>query len=244
MDTIQLYPKYSCPECLPEYKIPDLPRSNLAVRGGKPSPYFDCYGKASLSNQIQPRYPTPEITEINPQAYSTKMAAGYGMVPCKKDGCPDQTWLSQDPRLYDVLRNVYMPLDRPPMSGDVRLRDVYDAKYNNYGQGYTPYDQIKDGDITYYIDNTIQDAFYSPVWAEPAVNEAVLYQDPMGAMKPEYNRKALVNTENPTVTTPVTYPYGLSFIQDTQTHREDLMAYQQRKNNQSKWSARWSASNF
>ena len=61
----------------------------------------------------------------------------------------------------------------------------------------------------------------------------------MSSMKPEYNRIPLINTENPTTTDRKSFPYGLSYLQDTQSFREDLMSYQQRKNNQEKWSARW-----
>jgi hypothetical protein len=66
----------------------------------------------------------------------------------------------------------------------------------------------------------------------------------MGAMKPEYNRNPIVNTYNPTVTTAKSYPYCLSYIQDSQSFREDIMALQQRKNNQEKWTARWGNMNL
>jgi hypothetical protein len=63
-------------------------------------------------------------------------------------------------------------------------------------------------------------------------------------MKPEMNRTPIVNTENPTVSTPESYPYCLSSIQDSQSFREDLIALQQRRHNQEKWSARWSNSSI
>lgn len=247
-DKIDLYPQSSCPDCYGSYDINmKLPQSNLAVRGCSPSSYFDCYSKVRLSEKINP-IDKVGISEINDSVYLNKLASGYEKVPCKMKGCGNglnqQTWLSQDPRLYDVTRNVYLYLDKPPSSGDVRLKDIYNDKYTKYGITIKPYDKIDDGQIIYYTDRSIEDAFFSPVWSEPAVNQADLYKDPMGSMKPEYNRKPILNTANPTVTTAENYPYCLSFIQDTQSFREDLIALQQRKNNQSKWSSRWSASNY
>lgn len=243
-DTIHLYPKTSCPcaSCKKEYPVPkNLPRSNLSIRGCEVSPYFDCYYKVSLGENLQPNPKLPyKITELNPQAYTDKLSAGFGKVACNGfDGCPDPTFVSQDPRLFSSTRPDYLKLDRPPMSGDVKLRNIYNKKFTNYGLGMKPYEMIDDGQIVYYIDSSIQDAFYKPVFSEPAIDQGALYQDPMGAMKPEFTRKPIMNTENPTVTTPIDYPYCLSFIQDSQTQREDIMSYQQRKNNQSKWSARW-----
>lgn len=248
-DTIQLYPKSSCPcnSCKKEYKIPtNLPRSNLAINGCKVSPYFDCYYKVSLGENLQPVPEQPyTITELNPQAYTDKLASGFGKVPCQGVdsagvvNCQDPNFISQDPRLFNSTRPDYLRLDRPPMSGDVKLKNIYNKKYTNYGLGMKPYEMIDDGQIVYYIDSSIKDAFYKPVFSEPAIDQGVLYQDPMGAMKPEFTRKPIMNTENPTITTPIDYPYCLSFIQDSQSQREDIMSYQQRKNNQSKWSARW-----
>lgn len=241
-DKIELYPKSSCYSCEKNSLAPrDLPQSNLAYRGCRQPVFFDCYNKALLSEKVQPVNKSG-YDELNDSVYKNKLAQGYGKVPCKIDG--NQTWLSLDPRLYDPIRNEYLCLDRPPSTGDVKLKDIYNEKYTNYGITIKPYNQIDDGQIVYYTDRSIEDAFFSPVWSEPAINQASLDKDPMGSMKPDYTRKPILNTENPTVTTVESYPYCLSFIQDSQSHREDIMAYQQRKNNQSKWSARWSALDY
>lgn len=242
-DKIQLYPKTSCYSyCEKETPVNQkAPQSNLSYRGCSQPVFFNCYDRALLSEKIQPVEKSGYI-ELNDSVYTQKLAQGYGKVPCQIDG--NQTWVSLDPRLYDPTRNVYLYLDKPPSTGNVPLKDIYNKKYTDYGTTIKPYNDIEDGQIVYYIDKGIEDAFYTPVWSEPAINQASLFKDPMGSMKPEYNRKPVINTENPTVTTAESYPYCLSFIQDSQSHREDLMAYQQRKNNQSKWSARWSALDY
>lgn len=240
-DTVSLYPKTSCPcgDCKGQYPYATKgDRTNLSVRNCDISPYFDCYDRAVLGTVEEP-VDKVGIYELNPQAYRNKMAPNFGKVPCKIAGCPQPGYLSMDPRLFSPTRADYLTLDRPPMDGNVPLKDVYDKRFDSYGCGFTPYEYIGDGQIVYYIDKSIEDAFYKPVYSEPAEETSIIYKDPMDSMKPEYNRKALVNTENPTVTTPYSYPYCLSSIQDSQSFREDIIALQQRKHNQEKWSARW-----
>ena len=242
-DRINLYPKTSCPceESSKEYKIPsDGPKSNLSIRGHKPSPYFDYYDRAELKRQQQPTAKTGRY-ELNPQSITNKLAPDFGMIPCQTAStCPNPSWISWDPRLFSATRVNYLPLDAPPTHGRVRMRDMYKDGYTyDNAFAFQGYNQIGDGNITYYVDTSIEDAFYHPVFSEPAEEQSELFVDPMGGIKPEYNRRPLINTANPAITTAKSYPYCLSSIQDSQSHREDLMALQTRKMNQSKWSARW-----
>jgi hypothetical protein len=247
-DIINLYPKTSCP-CethKQSYKVPsDGIKSNLSIRGSTLSPYFDYYDRAEFSRQIQPEDKTEHYV-LNPKSYANKTAPDFGKIPCQTaSSCPAPSWMSWDPRLFSVTRVGYTPLDRPPPAGEVRLKNTYKNGYTyDRAIGFHGYEELEDGDITYYIDKSIENPFFKPVFSEPAQEYSSIFVDPMGSIKPEYNRVALVNTENPTVTTPESYPYCLSFIQDSQSHREDIMALQTRKMNQSKWSARWANSNI
>lgn len=250
-DIIHLYPKTSCwiGNCQQEYPVTNTPgniiKTNLSVENCTVSPYYDCYYSAELKQRPQPYVSSPENAptnwyQLNPQVYTSKLSPDFRELKCDTPNyCSSPVYTSLDPRLFDSPRANSLGLDRPPANGDVRLKDVYNEEYTDYGIGFTPYNQIKDGQITYYVDKTIAGPFYKPVFSEPAKEVLSLYKDPMGAMKPNANRIPLINTENPTVTTPVQYPYCLSFLQDTQSHREDLMSYQQRKHNQEKWTVRW-----
>lgn len=244
MDTVNLYPKTSCPcgSCKTQFSAKTGTKSSLAVRGCSTPEFFECYDRAEFGTALQPVDKTG-IYELNPQLYNSKIAEGFekhkrpeSAIPCS---CPSTAYLSADPRLFSATRADYLFLDAPPMDGDVRLNNVGNKKFNKYKTGYESYDRIVDGQITYYVDRSIEDAFYKPVWSEPARESSILYKDPMGAMKPEYNRTPIMNTWNPTVTSAKYYPYCLSAVQDSQSFREDIMALQQRKNNQEKWSARW-----
>jgi len=200
---------------------------------------MECNNRVTLGSRIEPDN-KQGWAQLNPQVYTEKFTEGFGKIPCNQEGCPNPAYMSLDPRLYSTTRFNYLPLDRPPIDGKVRLKDVYDRKWDNYGQGMKPYTEINDGQIEYYVDRSIENAYFDPLFAEKAKEVSVLFKDPMGSNKPEYTRIPLVNTNNPTVSKPKEYPYCLSFIQDTQSHREDLLSYQMRKRNQERWETRWS----
>jgi len=225
--------------CEQKYQVNQGFKSNLSVNGCEIPTYFKCYDKVELNNSIQPVEETEGAYLLNENVYLNKYAKNFDKVPCKIGSCNEGTYLSMDPRLYSVTSNTYLPLDRVPITGKVKLKDIYDKKYDTYSTGYVPYEKIEDGQIAYYIDKSIASSFYKPVYSEKCGEQAVLYKDPMSSMKPEYNRIPTMNTENPTTEDRKSFPYGLSFLQDTQSHREDLISLQQRKNNQEKWSARW-----
>lgn len=248
-DIVHLYPKTSCPcgSCKGKYEAPTGIETNLSVRGCEVSPYYNCYNTVEFRRKVFPQN-KKGITELNPQLYTDKADRTFNKIACKADtnslypaACDGKTtYSSPDPRTYDAVRAQYLRFDSPPMNGDVRLKNINKKEWNGYGQGFTPYQNIKDGQITYYWDKSIEDPFFEPVFGTPALEQAVMYKDPMGAMKPTYTRKPLVNTDNPAVTTAESYPDCLSFVQDSQTHREDLMSLQMRKRNQQRWMPRWS----
>lgn len=241
-DTVYLYPKTlcSCSDCADtKCKKPSGPRTNMSVRGCELPKCMDCNNRVMLGSRVQPEEKQGWV-QLNPRVYSTKYADGFGKIPCEQQGCPKPSYVSWDPRLYSETRYNYIPLDQPPIDGNVRLKDIYERKWNNYGKGMKPYNHINDGHVMYYVDRHIEDAYFKPLFAEKAKEVAVLFKDPMGGVKPEYTRIPQVNTENPTVSMAKKYSGCLSFIQDTQSHREDLLSYQMRKRNQERWETRWS----
>lgn len=242
LDTLNLYPTSSCNtfNCRNSYPInTDGNKSNISVRGCTIPEYFDCYEKVVIDEDIEPK-DNVGYSDINPGAYMNKLAEGFYQAPVSMNPCNKSTGVfSYDPRQFDTKRAQWQILDRTPADGAVTTLSTYDSRFDGYTTGYREYKDIVDGDITYYTDKSIQDPFFHPVFAEEAKVSTVLYQDPMGAIKPEYNRKAILNTCNPTTEVRENYPYCLSYIQDTQSYREDLMALQTRKHNQSNWQNRW-----
>lgn len=242
-DIVYLYPKTSCPcqknsNCSSNGKEQRGFRSNLSLRDCEYPKCYETHDRIYMNQKSQPLC-KQGIVALNPQVYSQKYDPSFGKVPCKKQGCNNPTYLSQDPRLYSVTLADYIPLDAPPINGNVKLKDIYDKKWDNYGACFQPYEKIRDGQIEYYVDKSIEDPYFSPLYADKSKEVAVLYKDPMDAIKPEYTRIPLTNTQNPTTSCRDSYPC-LSFIEDTQSFREDIMSYQMRKRLQQKWETRWS----
>jgi hypothetical protein len=95
------------------------------------------------------------------------------------------------------------------------LENVRPRKYNYYSE-------IKGGYIDYYPNRRpIEDVFSAPVFSN---NSAVVfrpYVDPMGSFKPEYTRNETRNNNK----------YMLTFLQDTNEQREEIIGLQLRKTN-------------
>lgn len=240
-DIVYLYPKTSC-ICENDVKCrkPNGPRSNMSIRGCHFDKCLDLHNRVYIGTRSEPEEKKGWV-ELNSQVYTSKFDPSFGKVPCKlTQGCNRPAYISQDPRLYSVTLSEYLPLDRPPINGNVKLKNVYSETWDGYGCGYLPYERIRDGQIEYYVDRSIEDAYFNPLYAAPSKAVGVLYKDPMDALKPEYTRMPLTNTENPTTYCRKKNMYGLSFMDDTQSTREDLMSYQMRKRLQERWETRWS----
>ena len=235
-DIVYLYPKTSC-KCESETSVCNPVQgkpTNRALFGCNEPACFDATGRIAFANNIEPNNANGWV-ELNKSVYSNKKAPNFRKLPCKNP-CGQDAYMAYDPRLYSPLHNMYLPLDSVPITGDVNLSQIYSID-PSYGVGSQPYSEIDDGQILYYTDKSISQPFFSPVFGQQANTISALYRDPMGSIKPEYTR--VLNSINPTVETPAGYEECLSFVQDTQSFREDLMSYQMRKQNQEKWSARY-----
>jgi hypothetical protein len=125
---------------------------------------------------------------------------------------------SANPITYDAARGMHIEYDRPSRSANIS----YPTMYEDFDH-YTPYD-VNNGQIQYYVDNSIKDAYYEPVFDMPSRVIAYDYVDPMGTHKPQYERKipqCVINSYS-----------CLSSINDSTFHREDIMARQQATHNQ------------
>lgn len=227
--------------------------TNFSLEGCNVSENFGCFDRTIFKQNVQPKgkYGGYTIgpcgdTKPKPNKYTFLNELGvqpsgkFFSVDCPKDSsCSGTTYVSVDSRLIDPVRNSLLKLDRPPNTGSIALKDAYSEKLKNYGKGYRTYSDVNTGQIHYYIDESISDALYEPVYDIPSKVDSVLYKDPMDNLKPQYNREW--NAPNGVRETPkFGETYGcLSFIQDTSHHREDIISHQQLKNNQQKWSARW-----
>ena len=141
--------------------------------------------------------------------------------------CNDNCWVDQyDGRLNQLQRQTV--LDRPPMTG--RVNDKYSNGLRGYKTGYyNDYSQINTGEIQYYNDNTIGGPFIRPNFSLSAQTDYFAYKDPMGNISHEFERKPLTCNQD--------YMNCNQWMKDSTSHREDILASQIEKYNETSWSA-------
>ena len=234
------YPKSSCNcyECDKNTYVSNsgIP-SNLSVTSCDVEKLYDCYDHRVFKVDLEPEPYNEGFNILNPQVYLNNYSKNWQKFPCAIKGC-EETFVSSDPTLIDSARGILTTLDRPPLDDEVKMSEIYSDKFTRYGKDYKTYDDISAGQITYYVDNSIKDPFFSPNFVTTARMEADVYKDPMSAMKPQYNRFP-IKCNNPITSKKDNYEYGLSWINDSTAHRQDIMARQMRKRNEQRWSPRW-----
>lgn len=242
-------PTFSCEGVVPPFFVEResegaVPTS-LGLANCYKSPGFNCWDKKLYDSDEQPKLETKlnNVKVLN--KFGLTFSPGFKEVKCDNPidcDCKGVTYISHDPRLLDVPRNIWTKLDRPSLEsdvlqGNVPRDEIYSEKYRNYGKKYGSYQDINAGQIVYYIDESIAPAYFYPNYTLRSAVDHVLFVDPMGAVKPQYVRKPFVQynsqrKENLDLDTD-------DFTEATVWFREDLMARQQRKHNQEKYSARW-----
>lgn len=217
--------------------------TNMSVRNCKVPDMFQCYDRSVFRDDIEPVDKHGKVI-MNPQVITDKLSTDFKAVKCPNpQACPEIQYASSDPRLVSPAHSgQVLTLDRPPIqatSGTPYLHDIsMDKRLDNFGQNYTGYHDVNAGDIIYYINRSREDPFYEPLFTTPARAIGTLFQDPMGAMKPQYDR-VLLTCKNPLNTQNDTYSGGLSWMQDSSFHREDLLARQMRRANEQRYMPRW-----
>lgn len=208
------------------------------------SKIFECVNKVPFKKQIEPMNKSGRgyYYYLNKDAITNSYDKDF--VEVKKgfdNDFKNPVYMSNDPRLISSSHNgQLMYLDRPPIDGSVKASDVYtDPNLKYYGQNYNDYTDIKAGQIAYYIDRSIEDVLFPPLFENPAYVTGRIYKDPMGATYPEYIRVPLKN-DNVLVTKNKVYDGGLSFIEQTNELKEGFGYLCLRRANRSKYSARWS----
>jgi len=173
----------------------------------------------------------------NPVQYRTEQINGVRYLNTERDiqnardffytSADETTCTSNDPRLYDPIRNIRLELDRPPLQtkNTQPLQNIYDCKNKIQPQFYNGYSSIVPGDIQYWLDPDQSQLYNQPVYVIKSAVVPFIFQDPMGALKPQYDKIPLFTNQANIA--------EYSFDQDQMSFREDLMARQSRVINQS-----------
>lgn len=127
----------------------------------------------------------------------------------------------EDPRLISAAHSGdKLLLDAPVRNGNVCMTNVYDHR-PGYSMNYANYEDIGGGDIMYYYDSSIGRPFIDPLFDKSSVLK-IDYIDPNGTYKPHYYR----NSNN-------VCGQGLTWLQDSQYQRDDIISSQIWNRNQS-----------
>lgn len=153
------------------------------------------------------------------------------------NSCNKPSYINSDPRLYNAMAAQWLHLDKPPLLSTPKLNTINtDKSLNFYGKHYKSYSDVNAGQIVYYINRDTEDAFFEPLYVTKAEAVGTLYQDPMGAIKPQWDR--IGKNYNPILEKDIEGPS--SFMKDSLFHREDLLSLQMRKMNKQRYAPRYS----
>jgi hypothetical protein len=157
----------------------------------------------------------------------TSWDTDFEKIPCvsqsARDVCNKVAFVSQDPRLVSSAHSGQrLALDNIPLNGKVQVWDTpYIAGYR--AASYGSYSNIHGGQNTYYYGKDLAVPFISELFIKPGLVVKEDYVDPMDSYKPHYCRASMDNKN------------CLSWIRDSQFHREDLMSKQIWNRNQTNY---------
>lgn len=136
---------------------------------------------------------------------------------------------SLDPRLIDSMRGTSYQLDRPPYETRYNggTRNVDDPGAPVCEQTYPSYQDINGGQIFYYVDKQFREPYFSPLFQIRAEVTPFIYKDPMGSLKPQFDRRPIVSPQ---------YISDYRHDQDEIYFREDMIANFMQKRNQTDYS--------
>ena len=233
------YPKSSCaciecptlpsPQTWPNLQFSDGSSNNLGLQSA--DQLDEIQNCVSVNSVSESRVPVPWLKDdkykiLNPD-FGLDFAPGFYQDPNVNCECPQnppghKNVTSSDPRLVYTLRGpIPMSLDRPPYTGNVLLKDIYEEKLDNYGKGYTNYETINGGQIMYYLDKDLQHPYFLPVSTIRSNVRTEIFQTPMTSYWPTYEKTPLTQKSK--------YISPQQFTRDTVSWREDIMSLQSAK---------------
>jgi hypothetical protein len=120
----------------------------------------------------------------------------------------------------------YSMFDAAP--GTVNFEDIYDPRFNGYGDEYRAYGDVNLGQVQYYYSDV--DAYRYPNFGIRSKVDFIDYEDPMGRVLPQYDREVGVNDIKQTVHD--------QYTSDALYFREGLQERLMRKRNSELWQLR------
>jgi hypothetical protein len=122
----------------------------------------------------------------------------------------------------------YQPETIPELSKIYNYKEANDYRTKSYQD----VKDIKSGYITYFPQKRqVKDVYTKPNFVNDSKIDGSLYLNPMGSVMTTYTRTMTKNN--------LQKPDQLTWIQDTNENREELMSLQMRKMNRSMYETKW-----
>jgi hypothetical protein len=131
---------------------------------------------------------------------------------------------SNDPRLISSAHSGQrLILDSIPLNGKVQVWDTQKT-VGFQAKSYDSFNQIHGGQNTYYFNKKLAIPFIDELFVQPCLVVKENYIDPMSSYKPHYHWNSCMKPKS-----------CLTWIRDSQFHREDMMSKQIWKRNQTNY---------
>lgn len=186
------------------------------------------YFKKSNSYQVM----SPEKSSIN---YLNKIGgeAAPDTYEVFNECYPDKKGYTyfNDARVVDSFRGIRTVLDSPATVGWDKGMDATLSENNpSYKLGsYKNYNGMNNAQINYYVDKSISQPFYEPIYTLSSEVDKMVFVSPMDSVQPAYNKIPITSTLNSVSKDSAT--------RDQLSFRDDLISKQQSGYLKSKWSA-------
>lgn len=228
-----------------------VPNQDLLI----PKTITSIYGPGSVSNEEKIKYLTrtqPDAYSYSDVSYPINSNLGISYTPESPPRVLDQVATPHgtyplyhriDPQLIRDDDNTpperreelprrtawsakYSMFDAAP--GTVNFEDIYDPRFNGYGDEYRSYGDVNLGQVQYYYSDI--DAYRYPNFGTRSKVDYIDYIDPMGRVLPEYDRQVGLNDIKQTVHD--------QYTADALYFREGLQERLMKKRNRELWQLR------
>lgn len=205
------------------------PNANLFLQNIQPNIYSYAVDLTPVNANIGISY-TPQVPpKFRDQVYNMPENATYPLYTridpqlIRDDGVPARI---QEQPVRNEWSAKYSSFNPPP--GSVNFEDIYDPRFASYGDPYRSYSDVNLGNVQYYYSDV--DAYKFPNFITRTKVDFIDYTDPMGTVKPYYQRDASLEDVRPFVEN--------QWMSDSTYFRENIMESQMRKRNAELWQLR------
>jgi len=208
----------------------ETPDSRMFLQNVQPNIYSYAVDLTPINSNIGISY-TPQIPpKFRDQVYTRQENAVWPLYTridpqlIREDGVPARL-------LEQPTRNEWTAKysSFTPAPGSINYEDIYDPRFTSYGDPWRSYTDVNLGNVQYYYSDI--DAYRYPNFVTRSKVDFIEYTDPMGKVKPYYQRTSSLQDVRPYVEN--------QWMSDSNYFRENMMESQMRGANARNWQQRY-----